>query len=109
MSILNKVNEKNFDDFKRSLRTNKIVFKFWAPWCSPCVKYGPVFKDFVEQDNSNVVFAEINIDEDESGFFIKKFDIKSIPITILVDSDMNILNRSNGVLNSEDLKEFVKI
>lgn len=42
-----------------------IVLDFWATWCGPCVKEGPIFQEMSKQyQDKNVAFVGISVDRD---------------------------------------------
>ncbi len=67
--------------------------KFTASWCSPCKKQQPNI-DKMEQEFPNVQF--ISVDIDEVPDFNDKYNIKSIPLLVLI-KDGIVVNRINGV------------
>ena len=76
-------------DFERVVLQSSIpvVVDFWAPWCGPCVAFGPVFEnraktcaEEVEEQAPGtklVLFVRINVDN--SPVIADRFKIRSIP------------------------------
>lgn len=82
------------------------VIKFWAPWCSPCVSYAPSFTAVREElESQNIIFQEINIDEHSSKTLTNKFEIKSIPTTVVIRD--NKVKHISGKINEDTLKNFI--
>ncbi len=42
------------------------VIKFGAPWCPPCVRCGPAYKELA-QEYQGVVFYDVNVDDFSEG------------------------------------------
>ncbi len=80
------------------------ILKFWAPYCGPCKTYGPVFDDWAE--SADIETESINVDEDTDA--ATKYEVRSIPYTILVDADGKKLKGMPGILNKKSLDEMVK-
>ena len=46
------------------------VIKFYANWCGPCKRYGPIFEEVKKEykDNNNIEFYEVNVDKEKISF-----------------------------------------
>ena len=108
MSEIIELNKDNIQNLKKLLfdKNKTAIIKFWAEWCGPCKKYAPIFEKYAEK-TTNFIFAEVNIDEDD-GTLTNMFSIKSIPTTVVVDSNMKVVNRINGAITENQLEELTK-
>jgi thioredoxin 1 len=50
------------DSFQESTKSGAVVVKFFGTWCAPCQALAPII-DELEKNNQDVVFAQINTDE----------------------------------------------
>ena len=116
-----KNNQLNLKDFKGSL----ILLNFWATWCAPCKKEMPslnkhlnnlkIFPINVGQDNfekSSKFFKDLQINNlklyfDSPETLAKKFGLRGIPTSILINKDGLEFARIIGSIDFED-KIFIE-
>ena len=55
-----------------------VMVDFWAPWCPWCMRLMPVFEEVSGQYDGKLIFAKVNVEEQES--VAKANDISGIPI-----------------------------
>ncbi|MGF1724422.1 thioredoxin TrxC [Photobacterium nomapromontoriensis] len=72
-----------------------VVVDFWAPWCSPCVGFAPVFEDVAKERNGDVRFVKIDTEAQQA--LATQYRIRSIP-TIMVFKNGQLADTINGAL-----------
>lgn len=90
-------------DSANSIDKNKIyVIDFYAKWCGPCKKYGDYIESNILQQGKykSIVFAKMDIDNNECHQVISKFQVTSIPRTMILQNKI-IMNDILG--NNPDL------
>lgn len=95
------ITEKNFEN--EVLKSNvPVLIDFWAPWCGPCQKMGPVIEELSSDlAGQPVKIGKLNIDK--NGVIAEKYGILSIP-TFFVFKDGQITGQITGVVSKEKLK-----
>lgn len=100
------LNKDTYDEFVNSANTPVLV-DFWAPWCGPCMKVAPMLDELGPEMASEVVFAKVNIDENED--FPLRYNFASIPALIVFDKGTPIGRVSLvGGFNKESLREKIR-
>ncbi len=93
------------------MNKNKVtkIIKFSAAWCGPCRAFSPTFKRVSEMDvYKGITFQEIDIEKDEEGEVLAaKYDVKSIPTTVLMDENGEQIYKLMGNVTEKDFMEII--
>lgn len=98
---------------EKSSKPRLYVIDFWATWCAPCIARMPEYIAFAKENldidfsfisNENekliqsffkrrpeLINGSVNLLRDSNGVYFKKFNIESIPTTVVLDSTGNLL------------------
>ena len=79
-----------------------VVIDFWATWCGPCIKLGPVVEELAEKYSDKSMIGKVNIDENDE--VAAKFSVRNIP-TVLFFKDGELKQRSVGLVSLSALEE----
>ncbi|GAA2769952.1 thioredoxin family protein [Nonomuraea dietziae] len=80
-----------------------MIIDFWAEWCGPCRKFGPVFEQ-VSDKHEGVVFAKV--DTEAQRELAQAFEITSIPTLMIVREQIAIF-RQAGALPEVALDDLI--
>jgi thioredoxin 1 len=94
----------NKDTFESTVTAPGIVLvDFWAPWCGPCRRFGPIFEK-VSESNPDIIFAKVDTEaQQELGAMLR---IQSIP-TLMIFRDGIPVYRQAGSMPQEALEDLV--
>jgi thioredoxin 1 len=85
------------------LRSDKpVLVDFWAPWCGPCRRQGPVVDALAEEVGEGALVGKLNVDEHPE--VAARYGIRSIP-TVAVFRDGKPVKGFVGMTDIPALKE----
>ena len=79
-----------------------ILIDFWATWCGPCMRQGPVVEELAEEG-----YAVGKVDVDQNMALAQQFRVVSIPTLILFKNGTEV-QRFVGLTSKEDLKNALE-
>ncbi len=125
----NQGNEVKLSDFKGK----PVVLNFWASWCPPCKGEMPHFNEVYADEKDNVVFMMVDMVDGQretqekgqqyvidQGFDLPiyfdnqqqaaaAYGISSIPTTVFIDKDGNIVTGYQGAIDKETLLKGIDL
>ena len=75
-----------------------ILIDFWATWCGPCMRQGPIVEELAEEG-----YAVGKVDVDQNLALAQQFRVVSIP-TLILFKDGTEAKRFIGLTSKEELK-----
>lgn len=98
------VNKNNFE--KEVLQAEETVLvDFWASWCMPCKMYGNILEELSKEEIPNFKICKINVDEDSD--LARKYDVMSIPTTLIVKNGQ-VVRTEVGVRSKQEILDIIK-
>lgn len=94
------ITAQNFD--AEVLKSEKpVLVDFWATWCGPCMRQGPIVEALAEEG-----YAVGKVDVDQEPGLAQQFQVMSIP-TLIIFKEGREVNRLVGLTPKEKLKSLL--
>ncbi len=80
-----------------------VLVDFWATWCGPCQKQGPIIEALADEI-SDVKIGKLDVDAEQD--IAARYNIMSIPTVILFDKG-EVAAKTVGLSNRESLMQMM--
>ena len=87
--------ELNDVSLSEAIKEGTVVVDFWAPWCGPCRKLGPVLEEVAVELDGKVKVCKLNTDENIQS--AQSFGISALP-SVLMFKDGEVVERMVGLM-----------
>jgi thioredoxin 1 len=81
-----------------------VLVDFWAPWCGPCQRLGPVVDAVADDLRDSVKVGKLNVDENPET--ARHFNVRSIP-TVMLFKQGRIVETIVGLVDKQHLTSVI--
>ena len=81
-----------------------VVIDFWASWCGPCMKQGPIVDEIAEEMAGKVKVCKVNVDEQPS--LALDYRVVSIPTLVFMNKGV-FQERMVGLQDKQTIVDYL--
>jgi putative thioredoxin len=81
-----------------------VVVDFWAAWCGPCRRLGPILEKEAEERAGKIVLVKVDTDAHPGA--AAAFGVRSLP-TVFAIKDGQVVDGFMGALPAEEVRAFI--
>lgn len=98
---------EHWDDsnFDKAITDGIVVVDFYAEWCPPCRKFGPVFEEVAGELEGAALFGKVNVDNGRK--VAGNYNVSSIP-TVIIFKDGKEIKRKTGGMDAATFRAWVE-
>ncbi len=80
------------------------MLKFYAEWCQPCKMLSRV----IQEAGDKIDIAIEDIDIDQNMEVAKQYNVRGVPMLVIVDDTGATIRSRSGYMNEQALLTFIK-
>lgn len=89
--------DQNFSEYLA--QGKPMLVDFWAVWCGPCKKMGPVVAALAEKYDGQVLVGKVDVDENPE--LATEYNIRSIPTLLYIKNGQKVDTTVGAIPQSE--------
>lgn len=82
-----------------------VLYDFFADWCGPCRRQGPILEDLKKKMGDTVEIRKIDVDQHMD--LAQKYGIQVVP-TLIIEKDSKVIRMLEGVTSAEALEAILR-
>ena len=101
------IEAKNVNDFVKNIKRSKVVLvDFYADWCGPCKKLGPILEELQNEINDFLV-VKVDVDNQDLNEIVVDNDISSMPTLMFYKNGEDVNKKLIGLQTKETLRKII--
>lgn len=97
------INSENYEQLATSGKP--MVLDFWATWCGPCRRIGPVIEALAQDYEGQAVIGKCDVEENED--LALRFGVRNVP-TVLFIKNGEVVDKIVGATSRQAYEEKLK-
>jgi len=92
-------------NFDKTIKEGVVLVDFWATWCGPCRRQGPIVEELAKDFSGKVTVGKVDVDHNRE--VAGRYYIRSIP-TIIIFKNGEVMERLVGLRTKSELEKTLK-
>ena len=107
---MNRIFDTSVEEFDKDVietsHQHPILVDLWADWCPPCIVIAPIIKKVVEEHESDIALAKLEVDEGKNMKIAGQYQVRGFP-TILLIQNGEEKARFSGAQSASFIEDFI--
>lgn len=107
---MNKIFDTSLETFDEDVinasHQHPVIVDLWADWCPPCVVIAPILQQVVEEYDSEIALAKLEVDEGDNMKIAGQYQVRGFP-TILLIQNGEEKARFSGAKPASFIEDFI--
>lgn len=101
------IEAKNVNDFVKNIKRSKVVLvDFYADWCGPCKKLGPILEE-LQNEIKDFLVVKVNVENEDLNEIVVDNDISSMPTLMFYKNGEDANKKIIGLQTKETLRKII--
>ena len=108
---MNRIFDTSVEEFEKDVieasHQYPVLVDLWADWCPPCIVIAPIIKKVVEEYESDIALAKLEVDEGKNMKIAGQYQVRGFPTILLIQNGKEKA-RFSGAQSASFIEDFIE-